>query len=275
MVSLQKFFILLYLLVSRTFADVSISIPLTGQTYDASSGSVDITVSWIESDATPLLTKITSYTFTLCSGPNTDVYAVSTLSTLNADDITDYSVDLTIDNTLGADGKYYIQVYAVTSTGYTIHYTYRFTLSGMSGSYEPTVGSVTTPPDAQTQLSGGTTKIDTKSFTLAYTQQTGEARYAPMQTQPGSSVTKSYSDWSRRYATSSVSYFSSIKNDLLEQQTTYTQGWDYVISSQPNWASPALFPSENGGWYDPSEKIQSATLMSSASTLTTQSGSSS
>jgi hypothetical protein len=42
--------------------------------------------------------------------------------------------------------------------------------------------------------------------------------------------------------------------------STVTAGWSYTISSAQNYASPALYPSDNGGWYDPQSKVKSATL---------------
>lgn len=254
----------LLLLLTQVIADVSISKPLTGASYAVSGGTVSVEISWIESNANPLLGDIESYTFVLCSGPNTDIDPVETIAKVSASDISDYTYTASIDASIGASGSYYIQVYAQVAKGFTIHYTSRFSLTGMTGSYKPTDGGSTTPPSAQTSLAddgaAAATSIDTRSFTLQYSQQTGATRYAPMQTQPGTKVTANKSSWTRRYPTSSVSYFSTVRNDLLAQSSTITQGWSYIISSAINWATPAPYPSANGGWYNPSQKVKAATI---------------
>jgi hypothetical protein len=266
---IQNIALFLFLWFSFTSADVSISKPLQGQSFAASGGSVDIEVSWIESQAVPQLDEIQSYTFVLCTGPNVAVDSVVTLKKFDASEVQDNSVSLSIESTVGASGLYYIQVFAENPKGYTIHYTYRFNLTGMTGTYRPIAGELATPPSAQTSLIGtGQTiiSIDTKSFTVPYTLQTGVARFAPMQLQPGASVTKAATQWTRQFPTSAVSYFSTLRTDLLKQDTTITQGWSYIISSQANWASPALYPSDNGGWYNPADRILTPMIMAPAAT---------
>ncbi|KAH3666603.1 hypothetical protein WICMUC_005587 [Wickerhamomyces mucosus] len=255
--------LLLLSFVSKyALGDVAISKPLSDQTYSASSGSVSIGIAWIESNASPALGDITSYTFTLCTGPNSDIYAFKdSVVKVEASELNGkFQYTFNIDASEGADGDYYIQVYAVTSEGFTIHYTKRFTLTDMTGSYQPTVGLVSNPPDAQTSLSTGATviSINSASFSIPYTSQTGYTRYAPMQLQPGTKVTKGKSDWTRKYPTSAVTYYTSIRT-TMDQSSTITPGWSYSWTSAINWASPAPFPSENGGWYNPSVKLLSRT----------------
>lgn len=255
----QIFIISLYFLLTPTEADVAISKPLAGSSYDASSGSVDITLQWIESNATPLLTTIESYTFTVCTGPNSNIYAFGKVGEVTQHELDgSYKYTVTIENTIGADGYYYIQIYAVNPLGTTIHYSNRFELTGMSGTYEPSVGVQTAPPDPQTSLKGSeptVLSIDSASFSVTYTLQTGTIRYAPMQTQPATKATMGKSDWVRRYPSSAVTYFSTIRHSL-EQLSTITPGWDYQWTSVANWATPAGFPSANGGWYNPSDRLK-------------------
>jgi hypothetical protein len=256
-----------FTLFTVVLCDVSISKPNKGQTFTVSGGSVTIDLTWIESNATPKLTAITSYSFTLCTGPNSEIYGFdSSLKKISASDISGYSYSFQVPSTLGADGVYYVQIYATSSDGYTIHYSNRFTLSGMTGSTEPS-GDDTSPPSAQTSLSDGATTLPaselSKSFALAYSEQTGLTRYAPMQTQPGTTVTAT--TWSRRYPASAVTYYTSLSSSLA-QLSTITPGWSYTLSSAVNWASAAPFPSENGGWYNPSSKLTkpSVTALSTA-----------
>lgn len=249
-------------LVGFVAADVSISKPNPSQTYTVDGDSVTVNITWIESNAIPLLSKITSYSFLTCTGPNTGIDGIEdTLIKVSASDISDYTYSYAIPASAGADGPYYVQIYAATADGYTIHYSNRFTLEGMTGSLKPN-GTDSSPPDAQTKIStgSGTTLAASAlsaSFKLAYSQQTGLTRYAPMQTQPGSTVTAT--TWTRKFPTSAVTYYSTALLSLA-QVSTVTQGWDYTMSSAVNWASTAPAPSDNGGWYNPSSRLKSATI---------------
>lgn len=247
---------LLVLLFTFTFtlADVAVLKPSAGQTFSASSGSVDITITWMESNGSPKLSEIGSYSFLLCSGPNGDIKCGNALKKVKASDLSENQITVTVPSTYGNNGNYYIQVYAENSKGYTIHYTNRFKLTGMSGTAFASSATDTSPPPGQTSLrdEGDTGTINMASFTIPYTKQTGVSRFAPMQTQPGKSVT--VTTWTRRYPISSVSYFSTLINSL-QQLTTITPGWSYTISSAHNYATPAPMPSDGGSWYDPKERM--------------------
>lgn len=260
-----KFVLALSLLFATVFGDVSISKPTKGATYKVSGSTATVPVSWIESNADPELSEIETYSFTICTGSNSDINGIKTLKKVSASDITDDSYDLEIPASIGEDGNYFIQIYAaVKSGGYTINYSQRFTLSGMTGSTEASGSG--DPPDGQTSLDSGSTATSTgdisKSFSIFYTSQTGKTRYAPMQMQPGTTVTQS--TWSRKYQTSSVSYFTTIKN-TASQLSTITPGWSYTMSSAVNYATPAEDPSVVG-WYNPSSRVSSATLSSLSKT---------
>lgn len=270
---LSFFIITILLLVNRVYSDVSVSKPLGGQTYQVSSGKVTVPITWIESNAVPKLTAIKSYTFTLCSGPNSDIHAVESLTdAISASSIDGYSYEVEIDSSYGKDGQYYIQIYAEIANGFTIHYTNRFTLKGMTGTYNPSVGSVSDPPSGQTSIAdeGQTVvaSIDSRSFTVSYNLQTGLTRYAPMQLQPGSTVTKNKSQWQRQHPTSAVSYFTTLRPSP-SQLSTLTPGWSYTMSSAVNYASPALSPSQNGGWYNPSSRLTRPTISTPSGYMTT------
>ncbi|KAH3685385.1 hypothetical protein WICPIJ_003623 [Wickerhamomyces pijperi] len=271
MIRLIAFLYTLLSFITLSLADVAMYKPTRGSTYTVSGSSVTVPVVWIESNSDPKLTTMESYSFTICTGPNNNINGIKTLVKVSASDITGYSYDLEIPASIGADGLYYVQVYAVTDEGgYTIHYSYRFTLSGMTGTIQPSGSLDADPPSSQIRLDTGATSTmnasqSSASFALPYSLQTGITRYAPMQTQPGSKV--SLTTWTRKFPTSSVSYYSTIINSLA-QKTTLTPGWDYTISSAINQASPAPFPSENGGWYNPKSKLQTPSKRSSAALTT-------
>ncbi|ODV59897.1 glycoprotein [Ascoidea rubescens DSM 1968] len=243
-------------------SDVSISKPLSGQTFSVSGDEIIIDVKWVDSGAEPKIEEIVSYTFTLCTGSNSDITAVDVLgSNILASKITNNYFEAKIDPTAGENGVYYIQIFSVYPTGYSIHYSHRFKLSGMTGKDEAS-GSLNDPPpsaqysfkktgtETETDEAPGT--IDSASFTIPYTLQTGRTRYAPMQTQPGSKVTAT--GWTRRFPTSAVTFYKTAKPSPVVY-STITPGWSYSRTSYFNYATPAPYPSDNGGWYGASERL--------------------
>ncbi|PUU80589.1 hypothetical protein B9Z19DRAFT_1079022 [Tuber borchii] len=80
------------------------------------------------------------------------------------------------------------------------------------------------------------------SMAIPYTLQTGPTRYAPMQTQPGQSITAT--ETRRQYPTSAYTIFTT-RGPAPNIQTTVTQGWDYTLSSKINTAAPQPMPEEN------------------------------
>ena len=242
--------------------DVSISKPLSGQTFSVSGDAATIQVKWVDSGSDPSISDITSYTFTLCTGPNSDITAVDVLgSSISPSEVSGNLFEASISSSVGNDGVYYIQIFAVYPTGYSIHYSYRFQLSGMTGGDEASGSIDDSPPSAQYSFKNTGTDtetevvpatIDSASFTVPYTLQTGRTRYAPMQTQPGSRVTAT--TWTRKFPTSAVSFYKTVMPSPVVY-STITPGWSYSRTSYLNYATPQPYPSANGGWYDPAEKI--------------------
>ncbi|CAI4044317.1 hypothetical protein SUVZ_10G0330 [Saccharomyces uvarum] len=254
----------LVFLVSYVLGDVNTVSPLAGAKFSPSSGTVSIPVKWMDNGAYPPLSKISYYTFSLCTGANNNINCIATIATqikpseLSQDQDGVYSYTTSFASTLTGNGQYYIQVFAwVNNQGSTTHYTPRFQLTSMGGTTAYTY-SDSAAPTPQTSIQTTTTNtaqassIDSRSFTVPYTKQTGTSRFAPMQMQPMTKVTAT--TWTRKYATSAVTYFSTF-GSLPEQATTITPGWSYSISSGVNYATPAAMPSENGGWYQPSKRL--------------------
>lgn len=248
-------------------ADVTIYSPTKGKSFKASGGSVTVPLKWIDDSNYPPLSKVQYYTISLCYGPNSQIDCFYTIGkSLSPSDITVtkgtegnlYSYDSIIPSTVAGNGQFYIQIYAVVkSQGDTIHYSPRFTLSGMTGSITTYTYSDTTQPNAITEINtgqaaGAVPTIDSKSFSITYTLQTGISRFAPMQMQPGSKVTAK--TWKRKFATSKVTYYSTYRKSL-DQLTTITPGRSYIVTSDVNYASPAPMPSDNGGWYNPKKRM--------------------
>ncbi|CAH02876.1 Kre9p [Kluyveromyces lactis] len=251
-------FVQLFTRLLFVHADVSIVKPTSGASYSPESGSdsIDIEIVWEESVDLPSISSYDYFTFSLLYGPGTDMDLIDKVEEVAASNITlsesQYSYTPSFSIADAGNGQFFIQVYAYSKElGYTIHYSPRFKITSISGgatTYTYTTDSDAVPTPEWSLANSG---IDTKSFTVPYTQQTGIRRYAPMQTQPGTAIT--VTTWSRRYATSAVTYYTSLRNSL-EQMTTYTPGWSYSRTSDYNYATPAPFPSDNGGWYDPTDR---------------------
>lgn len=250
------------LLASLAYGDVAITGPRENAIFVPTNGKVSITISWIDNHAFPTMDMFTYFTFVLGTGTNTNITSIKTLAKkIPLKDIivesTNYSYTLEIDADTTGDGQYFIQIFGWAvhdkSSGYTIHYSHRFTLTSMTGSTSYTYTN-SIPPDAQTSIvtQASQASVNPASFTLSYYDQTGISRFAPMQTPPGSSVTAT--TWSRRFPSSAVTYYTSLINSL-QQQTTITLPWSGSLTSDYNYATPAAFPSDNGGWYDPADRI--------------------
>ncbi|KAL6947266.1 hypothetical protein ACO0QE_002145 [Hanseniaspora vineae] len=269
-------------LVSSQLIECSINVikPQKDSSFDASSSSssVSVTVEWVDDDTFPTYDDLTSVTFTLITGENTDMNPVKTLaSKVSKDQFTKtengdadhYTYDVEISNTaVGGNGQFFIQLYAVyDGIGAMAIYSPRFSLKDMSGSVttytysdttQPSIGNYITNNPQDTTATGTTTTYDTSaSLTVPYVSQTGPYRFAPMQQQPGSTVTAK--TWTRRFPTSAVTYYSTINTKSLFHITTVTPGWSYTLTSDINYQTPDLFPSENGGWYDPSKRMSLTT----------------
>ncbi|KAG0677930.1 hypothetical protein C6P41_002868 [Kluyveromyces marxianus] len=249
----MRVLLLLFLYVFGVIADVSIVSPEGGETITASGGKVTFNVKWEDDDANPPLSEVISYKFLLCTGTDDDIVGIKELGPVKASDISGNSYNAVFsDDVAPSDGTYFIQVFAnFPDDGFTIHYSGRVKLKGVDGTLTTKVPTVTDTAGPPPQINVAAASINSASFSIPYTKQTGISRFAPMQLQPGSTVTMR--TWSRKYPTSSISYYATLLNSL-EQKTTITPGWSYIINSDFNYATPAAFPSDNGGWYDPKKR---------------------
>lgn len=253
-VCILRIVLIVELFVTCVYGDVQIISPKSGESFDLSSGSVQLPVEWMVTDTSPTADDIETYVFTLVSGPNAEIEAMSSLGVVPASELYDFELQFNVLNTVGTDGEYYIQIMAQTDSGYTLHYSPRFTFLGMKGGKVVSSATDTQPPKPETRVTTAEVPLtfNSASFSLQYTLQTGAARFAPMQQQPPKKVSATV--WARRHATSAVTYYSTMRKSL-EQMTTITPGWSYVLASGMNYATPAPMPVENGAWYDPRGKL--------------------
>ena len=249
---------LLSSLLAPVFADVEITSPEEGDKFSGSSGKATIIVKWddnSDSDSDMSLDNVKSYTLSLCTNGS----PIQCLDpTIKQKEITSNTATVSVEQNDVPSGYYFIQVYTLfTNGGSTINYTPRFRLTDMEGTSGTLVVTVTgDQPGGQTSGFGQTTGSDiSKSFTVPYTLQTGRTRYAPMQMQPGSTVTAT--TWTRKFPTSAVTYYST-RHTKPVVHSTITPGWSYTASSEVNWATVAPYPTN---WYAASgRKLSKASI---------------
>ncbi|CUM52605.1 unnamed protein product [Debaryomyces tyrocola] len=243
-------------------ADMEFTAPKAGKAFTASGGKVSVDIKWDDDGSDLNFKDIEKYTVSLCTGPNNDIECTE-LEEVKG--LTKKSYTASIDASAFPNGWYYFQMYNTYDLGISILYTDRFQLKGMDGGSK-TFGStmlLTVSLTATGEAPGGATQgddkpIDTRSHTVPYTKQTGKTRYAPMQTQPGKSIT--YTSMSRRFATSSYSAYSTYKKSP-NVMTTLTPSWDYTAASKPNGATVAPYPNTA---YPASERITASASLTSA-----------
>lgn len=237
---------------SLVAADFSITGPAYGTQVGVASGVV---VTFTDDGSSPAFAEITSTKVLLCTGPNSQIFCFTTpvgTFTPTAGQ-TSYSAVLAPLATLGSNGPYFFQFYSLTLTGgNSIHYSPRFALSGMLGTQQATDGGdVASPPDSNSANIPADPNVILSMNQVPYTLQTGKTRYAPMQIQPASKVTRPRVA-SQRFPTSAVTFFSNYALQPI-QKTTLTPSWTYTIVQGPNWAATAASPT---GYYAASEALQ-------------------
>ncbi|KAI5952434.1 KRE9 [Candida jiufengensis] len=247
-------FLILTLLsiIPSTFAAVDITSPEQGDQFSGTSGSASVQVQWKDdgsSDDALSLDNVEFYTLTLCTGLSGTIQPTKLV--LKEQQFPSKTATLSVPQTDYANGYYFVQIYTSFKNGATtIQYTPRFRLTGMSGTAGTYIVTVTgDSPQGQTSGYDPATNTDfSSSFTVPYTLQTGKTRFAPMQMQPGSTVTAT--TWTRRFPTSAVTYYTT-KQKSPVVMSTITPGWSYTASSEVNWASVAPYPTN---WYAASER---------------------
>lgn len=254
----------LFLVLAFAVADVSITGPTSGSSFSGLGGTALFKVLWIDdtddSSSDLSLSKVTKYSIVLCTGTNTNIQPLKTFT--NSLSSSSLSYDANVQSGDVPNGVYFVQVYAQFDNGYTIHYTPRFALTGMNGqantlTFPTNLLSVTGDiPDAQLQVGGTQQTIDSHSFTVPYTLQTGRTRYAPMQTQPGTAVT--HTMYSTRYPSSAYTPYASL-SPSPNVYSTITPGWSYPVTSLYNTAAVAPYPTY---FYPASERVVKAKLSS-------------
>lgn len=245
-------------MIQLVLGDVSVAKPEFGDKYvPQSNGRVEIEVVWKENGYPPTLDEVTFYSINLLYGSNSEISLVKKLaeevpgSSIIESDEGEFKYTVDFSQRDVGNGQFFIQIYAYASDyGYTIHYSERFTIASIVGGATTFTVSELSPPQPEYGITAHKT-IDSKSFSIPYYLQTGKSRFAPMQPLAGSTITAT--SWRRQFPTSAASYYSTARKKI-DQVTTITPGWSYILTSDHNYATPAPFPKDNGGWYHPMQR---------------------
>ncbi|AET38469.1 Knh1p Ecym_2770 [Eremothecium cymbalariae DBVPG len=238
------------LVFSPVLSDVVISSPAAGSSYAVSGGSASIEVAIIDDGTFPTLTDAAQFIFELCYGAyKENLCQISLMSQTAAQfSAANYKIRLPVQSSIGSNGDYYLRVMIQFTEGSSTHYSSRFRLTGMTGNLQ--VGTFPDEPDRDPAYDIRFGMLP--SSAVNYVSQTGRIFVAPMQLQPGSTVTAK--TWTRRFPTSQVSYYTT-KGPVPSRVSTITPGWSYTIESGVNAETPALMPKDNGGWYEPARRV--------------------
>lgn len=231
-------------LATFAIADVTITAPKLGQSI---SGGSTIKVTWEDDGKKPPMDDLKTLTITLVTGvSNLDLEKKGLQLEAGISPDTG-SATVTIPKTAGANGYYTLQLYSQTTNGgYTIHYTNWFELTGLTGTKAALQADPGMPPLSQmSDMSEKQQGNLVASHTVPYESQSGTIKYAPMQMQPGSSITAK--SMSRRFPSSAFTPFLSFAPGP-KCTSTDTPGWSYTRGSMTNMAPPAAYPSAVG-WY--------------------------
>ncbi|KAK9333058.1 hypothetical protein V1520DRAFT_303289 [Lipomyces starkeyi] len=243
-------FLFLSTLISRVFADVQFLTPQAGVAYSAATA---MTVTWQDSGTVPTFADLSTASLKLCGmSDSSTINCFSFLFQTQALSGFGGTYAATIPIAQAANGQYFLQMTSIIAAGgYVINYSDRFNLTGMTGTTEYVYIDNTDGPVRQ--YSPATTPTSSDLFLVSYPSQDGwTMKYAPMQPQPGTTVTASTA--SRQYPTSAISAIFKTNTMQPYAVTTTTLSWGYSWTSVINEASPQPDPSANGGSYEANQK---------------------
>ncbi|PBP17849.1 putative beta-1,6-glucan boisynthesis protein (Knh1) [Diplocarpon rosae] len=227
-------------------ADVKFTVPAAGASI---AGGAAFTVAWEDSGEAPALADLTSYTLFLFSGSNN--VPAQLLSLKDATFAAGSTVSVTVPVGSGGTGTnmYFLGMLSVAAAGGTVwNYSNRFTLTGMTGVFDPVVAANnklvvgTTGPDTQNNVVADAAASGQGDFEIPYTMQTGLTKYAPMQPVPPTAITAT--NTAPLWPTSAVQFAVTFL-PTPSQVTTFTQSQTFSISSRANTAAAAPMPTDD------------------------------
>ncbi len=136
---------------------------------------------------------------------------------------------------LGIDS--FLKMISAAAGGTVVNYSDRFTLTGMSGTFPPTVETAikgisgTGGPPTENNVNNNANPAAGGGNNQPYSLQTGLTKYAPMQRKPGTKITVKTA--SMQYPTSAVP-IAKTALPIPKQVTTMTASATYAVSSMEN-----------------------------------------
>ncbi|KAI5366489.1 hypothetical protein Slin14017_G041290 [Septoria linicola] len=236
-------------LVGKAFADVKFTKPAAGASINVGT----ISIEWQDSGDSPSLDDLTTYEIQLIQGGNDGTNSVpltvlSTKGSHTAGTKAQGTVPVGIAEEI--KNSFYLKMQSVAKEGgQVINYSSRFSIKGLTGTSPDTAiagaKSVTgtAGPDTQNQVAnnaGAAVPADGDVFNMAYADQTGPTRYAPMQGIPPTKITAK--NYTPLHPTSSFSIAKTFL-PIAKIQTTITQSQTFSVSSMENTAAPQAGPS--------------------------------
>lgn len=257
-----------------TYCDLAIVYPKLNATYTPNKNKVNIDVQWIDDRSDPIYDDITNLTISLCNGPNDNITIVDTLvdnlSTRDNDikvngkgQTRNWNYDVEFAANTTNEGIYFLQIVSLFKSTFTIHYSSRFNLVGMSGTKNgslPVYNVMTDSPPADTltdRESSSSISVNSKSYSIPYLEQTGSVKYAPMQPLVAKTITASR--WEGQETTynpyKNFHYTKMEKKPNVEYTITQPPTYSFVEASNTISGLDA-----NLSWYNPSERVKSPSL---------------
>ncbi|KAI9773576.1 MAG: hypothetical protein M1840_006850 [Geoglossum simile] len=235
MLLLPRLIILLNaIVIPAVVADVRFTTPSPGASV---TGGTTLVVEWEDSGVAPELADLATFQLFLCAGSNDNPIQLASLSQGS------FAGGSTASGTLFS----FLKMISVASAGGTvINYSSRFSLTGMTGTFPQDVikglASVSGTDGPPTVNGVAGSAPGDGPFAVPYTMQTGPTRYAPMQPQPGSTITakKATPLWPSSSVTIATAFL-----PRPTVQTTITQSPNYSATSVENDASAAPMPMDD------------------------------
>ncbi|KAI9803295.1 MAG: hypothetical protein M1825_002086 [Sarcosagium campestre] len=246
--------ILLVALSPLCLADILFTRPQAGASLSARS---PITLEWRDSGEAPSLSDLKYYTLAICAGTEEDPTILATLKNDAKFDSKSNSLSITIDPSFGAsthDNAYFFRMTTKSSTSRnTVHTSPTFSLTDMTGTFParlvsqlskrqvaaPGVAAPAVPPAAGAAAPAAGAAGD---FNMAFSLQDGPTRFAPMQKQPGKSITATNTE--PQYPVSKTVIATTFLA-IPEAKTTITQSATDKVSSRENDAEAAAQPTDD------------------------------
>ncbi|CAD6505892.1 BgTH12-06824 [Blumeria graminis f. sp. triticale] len=241
------------LLVCLAHAYPEITSPAAGTSLP---GGVAFTITWIDSGDAPALADLTSYQIFLYTGSNSNpqqIYEIGQGAFSAGNSIT-ANVPVTIGGS--TENAYFLSLVSTAAAGKTItSFSSRFTLTGMTGTFSPTViselskisGATGPPvvnniaaPAAVADVAGA--PLEEGEWAIPYNLQTGLTKYAPMQPIPPTAITAT--NIKPLWPTSSVELASTYLPTPI-QVTTLTQSQTFSANSHANTGAAASNPADD------------------------------